>query len=89
MRQWCHYIYEYSNTLNCIRLKYESLNLCILLIIFIDVDECLTDNGGCTHQCNNDIGSYNCSCWDGYELSSDNHTCIGKCTFLVAAHKVC
>ena len=47
-------------------------------VIILDVNECLTDNGGCTHQCNNTIGSYNCSCWNGYELSSDNHNCIGK-----------
>ena len=47
-------------------------------ILVIDVDECLADNGGCMHQCNNAIGSYNCSCWDGYELSSDGYTCNGK-----------
>ena len=44
---------------------------------FVDVDECLTDNGGCTQTCNNIDGSYQCSCQDGYQLYSDNHTCIG------------
>ena len=45
----------------------------------VDVDECLTDNGGCTQTCNNIDGSYQCSCWDGYQLDSDNHTCTGQC----------
>ena len=58
----------------------ELLFVVITTFIVIDVNECLTDNGGCTHQCNNTVGSYYCSCWNGYELSSDNHTCIGKYT---------
>ena len=43
----------------------------------LDIDECQVDNGGCNQECNNNAGSYNCSCENGYELTDDNHTCIG------------
>uniref|UniRef100_A0A8D3CYM5 Protein S n=1 Tax=Scophthalmus maximus TaxID=52904 RepID=A0A8D3CYM5_SCOMX len=33
-----------------------------------DVDECSKRNGGCDHECNNTIGSYRCSCHQGYML---------------------
>ena len=49
-----------------------------------DINECQTDNGGCTQTCDNTNGFYQCSCWDGYELTSDNHTCVGKCLFCIA-----
>ena len=29
-------------------------------------------------MCNNTIGSYECSCHDGYELDSDQHYCNGS-----------
>ena len=49
-----------------------------------DINECQTDNGGCTQTCDNTDGSYQCSCWDGYELtSSDGHTCTGELTVLL------
>ena len=48
-----------------------------------DINECQTDNGGCTQTCDNIDGSYQCSCWDGYELTSDGHTCIGESTILL------
>uniref|UniRef100_A0AAX7TVY4 Growth arrest-specific 6 n=1 Tax=Astatotilapia calliptera TaxID=8154 RepID=A0AAX7TVY4_ASTCA len=34
-----------------------------------DVDECSRRNGGCDHECNNTVGSYHCSCRQGYTLS--------------------
>ena len=37
--------------------------------LFPDIDECDTDNGGCSHFCNNTDGSYSCSCPVGYELN--------------------
>lgn len=40
-----------------------------------DVDECSKGNGGCEHVCNNTMGSYKCSCQDGYRLSG-HHTCL-------------
>ena len=36
------------------------------------------DNGGCSYKCNNTEGGFYCLCEDGYTLSSDNRTCIGK-----------
>ncbi|CAF99750.1 unnamed protein product, partial [Tetraodon nigroviridis] len=39
-----------------------------------DVDECGKRNGGCDHRCNNTMGSYRCSCHQGYELHG-RHTC--------------
>ena len=51
--------------------SYNIINYCL------DVNECLTDNGGCNQTCINTGGSHQCSCWSGYELASDNHTCNG------------
>ena len=36
------------------------------------------DNGGCDHYCTETIQSYICSCYPGYTLDTDQHTCIGK-----------
>ena len=51
----------------------------ILFIAFpTDIDECEEGLDGCDHNCINIFGSYYCTCMDGYELESDNHTCTGK-----------
>ncbi|TKS70311.1 Growth arrest-specific protein 6 [Collichthys lucidus] len=39
-----------------------------------DVDECSKSNGGCDHECNNTMGSYRCSCHQGYMLVG-RHMC--------------
>uniref|UniRef100_A0AAQ4QP77 Growth arrest-specific 6 n=1 Tax=Gasterosteus aculeatus aculeatus TaxID=481459 RepID=A0AAQ4QP77_GASAC len=39
-----------------------------------DVDECSKRNGGCDHECNNTMGSYRCSCHQGYVLV-ERHMC--------------
>lgn len=39
-----------------------------------DVDECGKRNGGCDHECNNTMGSYRCSCRQGYMLVG-RHMC--------------
>ena len=44
---------------------------------FTDVDECVSDTSGCEQQCNNTIGSYYCTCSEGYSLENDNHSCAG------------
>ncbi|XP_078693848.1 uncharacterized protein LOC144923323 isoform X2 [Branchiostoma floridae x Branchiostoma belcheri] len=45
-----------------------------------DINECLTNNGGCQHDCVNTAGSYYCTCRDGY-LLSQGHNCedINEC----------
>ncbi len=43
----------------------------------VDENECSNDNGGCDGHCTNTIGSYQCSCLEGYVLSSDSHSCEG------------
>jgi len=45
------------------------------LIFHLDIDECEEGIDGCDHNCTNTDGSYYCTCMDGYELDSDNHTC--------------
>ena len=45
--------------------------------IYVDIDECTQGSDGCSHNCSNTAGSYFCTCMDGYELESDNHTCTG------------
>jgi len=39
-------------------------------------DECLEDNGGCSHTCVDTEGSYQCTCPEDFILSADLHTCI-------------
>ena len=38
----------------------------------------VASNGGCQHKCNNTIGSYLCSCNDGYALAVDDRSCVGE-----------
>ena len=51
---------------------------CIMLLKFIDIDECAEGWDGCAQNCSNVAGSYTCSCDSGYRLASDNHGCEGK-----------
>ena len=44
----------------------------------IDIDECVDDNGGCEDICTNTIGSFHCSCEEGFELAKDIF-CSGIC----------
>ena len=50
-----------------------------MFICYLDIDECSVYNGGCDHICTNTIGSYICSCDNGYTLDGNNLSCSGKC----------
>ena len=47
--------------------------LCFLLL---DINECLSNNGGCSQTCVNSAGSHRCSCATGYILDSFGRICL-------------
>ena len=56
-------------------------NLCIKIffqVLFIDINECQNNNGGCMQFCNNSNGSFECFCDRGYTLAVDGLSCEGK-----------
>ena len=46
-----------------------------MFIIVADINECLVNNGGCSHNCTNTVGSYYCVCATGYLLQPNMHDC--------------
>ena len=49
-----------------------------ILLLFVDIDECVKGTDNCSQNCINTIGSYQCYCNDGYTLDSvDRHICNG------------
>ena len=49
-------------------------------IIILDINECSEGLSSCNQLCTNTIGSYDCECYHGFSLNSDNHTCQGRAT---------
>ena len=49
----------------------------------VDINECDVSNGGCSHNCTNTEGSFECSCRVGYTLDSDGKSCSGTKVILV------
>ena len=54
------------------------VSTCMVIICDIDIDECVYDNGGCQHLCENTPGYYTCHCFPGYHTNDDAKTCIGN-----------
>ena len=62
------------------------------MIIYSDINECedtlVTVN--CTQKCINTFGSYQCACYDGYQVTNDTMQCIGNvknsCYYLLHNH---
>ena len=46
--------------------------------IFSDDNECTNDDHSCEHNCQNNDGSYTCSCDIEYSLTSNEKSCSGK-----------
>lgn len=44
----------------------------------LDIDECENGHQICSYGCRNLIGSYECYCEEGFELSSNKRNCDGK-----------
>ncbi|XP_017774281.1 PREDICTED: tolloid-like protein 1 [Nicrophorus vespilloides] len=44
-------------------------------VFFTDMDECAINNGGCQHECLNTLGSYVCTCHNGFTLHENKRDC--------------
>ena len=47
------------------------------MYLYLDINECEGDQNFCSQICNNQIGSFNCACKDGYILQADGKQCLG------------
>ena len=68
---------------NTYTVEYYYYDIVIYIDVDIMVDECLANTAdGCDQLCTNTIGSFRCSCINGYTLSSDGRSCldIDECT---------
>lgn len=77
---------------NAFRIEFRSDNTIqksgFAAVFFTDIDECANNNGGCQHECKNTIGSYLCSCHNGFTLHDNGHDCKeGGCKYEVKAPK--
>ena len=61
------------------------LLLLLLLLSLSDVNECANGLHACNQLCNNTMGSYKCSCYDGYMLDQTKASCIGKILIIKTA----
>ena len=57
--------------------------------VYIDVNECVEGTDFCEHNCINNIGSYSCSCYTGYQESDDGYHCSGMKYTLLFLFYVC
>ena len=46
-------------------------------VIPLDINECDSSNGGCSHRCVNTDGSFECVCPKGFKVQPDHLTCEG------------
>ena len=60
---------------------FETISLISTTSHHIDIDECALGISGCNQNCTNTNGSYFCSCYVGYQISSNYRTCVGKRTY--------
>lgn len=55
-------------------------------VFFTDMDECSRNNGGCAHECHNTLGSFTCSCHQGYALHENGRDCKeGGCKYEISS----
>ena len=43
--------------------------------LILDINECILGTHTCSDYCNNEVGSFSCSCKRGFELDIDQSTC--------------
>ena len=47
------------------------------LHVVLDIFNCMINDHNCSQICVEVEGSFNCSCYPGYELQDDDATCTG------------
>ena len=53
----------------------------IALHFYVDINECSANTHGCSQVCVNDLGTYHCECFNGYQKLVTTPTdviCTGK-----------
>eukprot|EP00731_Ephydatia_muelleri_P017659 Em0010g757a len=84
-------MFAHVNLVICWELIAKHAMVCLILTLIrdyssihcsLDIDECSTNKGNCSHICTNTDGSYACSCLRGYLLEANNQSCddINECT---------
>ena len=48
------------------------------VLYFVAVNECALDTDNCTQICNDTDDGFRCDCHPGFQLLSDNITCVGS-----------
>ena len=77
-----------TNSYKCVAFKLQIVYKGMILIFnhyfclsfFADIDECSAGTDTCDtdlSSCTNNVGSFTCTCLDGYTDSGDGLTCIG------------
>lgn len=59
--------------------NHNAMHPCFNQSVFLplDIDQCLTNNGGCEQVCINLAPGFECACFQGYVLDSNGTTCSG------------
>ena len=62
----------------------DSSHIFFLVIVTVDINECAGENN-CSENsnCTNTLGSYQCSCHDGYLDEGNGYTCTGMLLFIL------
>ena len=71
---------------NFIRTSLKSIiiYIYILFLHFVDINECAgVNNCSDDSNCTNTLGSYQCSCHDGYLDEGNGYTCTGMLLFIL------
>lgn len=53
-----------------------------------DINECDVNNGGCSHECVNTRGSYECICPKGFKVQMDQETCKGTALLILSSQRL-
>ena len=56
----------------------KTMYLLNILYFILDIPNCMINDHNCTQVCVELEGSFNCSCYSGYQLQQDRATCEGN-----------